>query len=138
MEPRLSLVTLGVSDLARSAKFYGEVLGFPRLSSPPTIAFFQLGPLWLALYPRQDLAADVSVSATGRGFRGFTLSHNVRSEGEVDTLLREVAAGGAKIVKPAQRADWGGYSGYFADPDGFLWEVAFNPHFPIAGTSRRQ
>ena len=132
MEPRLSLVTLGVFDLARSAKFYEEVLKFPRLSSPPTIAFFQLGPTWLALYPRQDLAADAGVSATGHGFPGFTLSHNVRSEGEVETLLQEIAASGAKIVKPAQRADWGGYSGYFSDPDGFLWEVAFNPQFPIA------
>jgi uncharacterized glyoxalase superfamily protein PhnB len=77
-------------------------------------------------------AADAGVAATGRGFPGFTLSHNVRSEAEVDTLLQEVAAGGATIVKPARAADWGGYSGYFADPDGFLWEVAFNPHFPIA------
>ena len=136
MEPRLSLVTLGVADLARSTKFYEEVLRLPRLHSPPTIACFQLGPTWLALYSRQDLAADAGVSAAGGGFPGFTLSHNLRSEAEVERLLHEVAAGGAKIVKPAQHADWGGYSGYFADPDGFLWEVAFNPDFPVADPSR--
>ena len=130
MEPRISLVTLGVMDLARATRFYAEVLRLPRLPSPASIAFFELGRTWLALYPRHLLAADAGVPPDGTGFRGFALAHNVRSEAEVDRLLEEVAASGGRIVKTAQRADWGGYSGYFTDPDGFLWEVAWNPHFP--------
>lgn len=130
MQPRLSLVTLGVADLARATRFYEEVLGLPRLPSPPTVAFFELGRTWLSLYPRELLAEDAGVPAEGAGFRGFSLAHNVGTETEVDALLRHVAAGGGRIVKPAQRTDWGGYSGYFADPDGFLWEVAWNPDFP--------
>ena len=130
MEARLSFVTLGVTNLARATRFYEVVLGLPRLESPPSIAFFELGKTWLALYPRDQLAADATVSSEGSGFRGFTLSHNVGSPQEVDQILAEVAAGGGRIVKPAQQADWGGYSGYFADPDGVLWEVAWNEHFP--------
>jgi uncharacterized protein len=123
-------VTLGVEDLARATRFYEEVLELPRLPSPPEIAFFELGRTWLSLYPRTALAADAGVPAAGTGFRSFTLAHNVGSETEVDHLLRHVAERGGRVVKPGQRADWGGYSGYFADPDGFLWEVAWNPHFP--------
>ncbi len=130
MEPRLSFVTLGVTDLERATLFYEKGLGLARLESPPTVAFFELGRTWLALYPRHLLAADAGVSAGGSGFPGFTLAHNVRSKGDADRLLQEVVAAGGRIVKPAQRADWGGYSGYFADPDGFLWEVAWNPRFP--------
>ena len=94
------------------------------------VAFFELGRTWLALYPRPLLAADAGVPDDGTGFARFTLAHNVRTPEEVDALLAAVAAGGARIVKPAQPADWGGRTGYFADPDGFLWEVAWNPHFP--------
>lgn len=130
MEPRISFVTLGVRDLERSTRFYADVLRLPQLKSPPTISFFELGRTWLALYPRDLLAADAGVPADGSGFPGFALAHNVRSEAEVDQLLAEVAAAGGRVVKPAQQADWGGYSGYFADPDGFLWEVAWNAHFP--------
>jgi catechol 2,3-dioxygenase-like lactoylglutathione lyase family enzyme len=130
MEARLSLVTLGVADLQRATHFYQEVLQLPRLPSPPSIAFFELGKTWLALYPRDLLAADAGVSSSGAGFVGFTLAHNVHCEAAVDQLLAHVASAGGRIVKPAQKADWGGYSGYFADPDGFLWEVAWNPHFP--------
>lgn len=130
MEPRISFVTLGVRDLDRATRFYCEVLRLPRLPSPPSIAFYELGPTWLALYPRDLLAADAGVPPDGTGFPGFTLAHNVRSAADVDRLLEEVAAGGGRIVMPGQRADCGGYSGYFADPDGFLWEVAWNPHFP--------
>ena len=130
MEPRLSLVTLGVADLERSVRFYEQVLKLPRLSTPPSVAFFELGKTWLSLYPRDLLAADAGVPAAGSGFPGFSLAHNLRSEAEVDRLLAEVAAGGGRIVKPASRADWGGYSGYFSDPDGYLWEVAWNPQFP--------
>ena len=132
MEPRISFVTLGVRDLERAARFYTEVLRLPRRPSPPEIAFFDMGATRLALYGRDLLAADAGVSPEGGGFPGFTLAHNVRSPAEVDALLAEVAAGGGRLVKPAHEADWGGYSGYFADPDGFLWEVAWNPHFPLA------
>ncbi|MBV9851566.1 MAG: VOC family protein [Armatimonadetes bacterium] len=130
MEPRISFVTLGVGDLERSTHFYREVLGLPQLPSPSVVRFFEMGQIWLALYPRDLLAADAGVPATGSGFSGFTLAHNVRSEAEVDGLLERVTAGGGQIIKPGRRADWGGYSGYFADPDGFLWEVAWNPRFP--------
>jgi catechol 2,3-dioxygenase-like lactoylglutathione lyase family enzyme len=130
MEPRISFVTLGVSDLKRATRFYQEGLGLPRLESPPGISFFDLGKTWLALYPRDLLAANAGAPAAGSGFSGFTLAHNVRSEAEVDKLLEEVTAVGGRMVKRGQPADWGGYSGYFADPDGFLWEVAWNPYFP--------
>lgn len=130
MEPRLSFVTLGVSDLPRSIRFYTEVLGLTRLGEHTEVAFFELGRTWLALYPRHLLAADAGVNPEGGGFAGFTLAHNVATPEAVDALLAEVAARGAIVVKPAQQADWGGRTGYFADPDGFLWEVAWNPHFP--------
>jgi catechol 2,3-dioxygenase-like lactoylglutathione lyase family enzyme len=130
MEPRISFVTLGVADLERAIRFYEDVLGLTRRKTPPEVAFFEMGKTWLALYPRHLLAADAGVPAGGSGFAGFALAHNVRDEEGVDALLAEVAARGGRIVKPAQRADWGGRTGYFADPDGFLWEVAWNPHFP--------
>lgn len=130
MEPRISFVTLGVGDLERSTRFYRDVLQLPQLPSPPEISFFEMDRTWLSLYPRDLLAADAGVSAEGGGFPGFTLAHNVRTEEGVGELLAEVAAAGGRIVKPAQRADWGGSTGYFADPDGFLWEVAWNPRFP--------
>ncbi|MCE5180268.1 MAG: VOC family protein [Betaproteobacteria bacterium] len=130
MEPRISLITLGVSDLDRATRFYEECLGLPRLETPPTVTFFELGKTWLALWSRESLAADAGLSAEGSGFPGFALAHNVRSPAEVDALLVRVAAYGAKVTKPGQPTDWGGYSGYFTDPDGFLWEVAHNPSFP--------
>ena len=130
MEPRLSLITLGVSDLERATRFYEECLGLPRLETPPSVTFFELGKTWLALWPWESLAADAGLSAEGAGFRGFALAHNVRSPAEVDDLLARVAAYGAKVTKPGQATDWGGYSGYFTDLDGFLWEIAHNPTFP--------
>jgi catechol 2,3-dioxygenase-like lactoylglutathione lyase family enzyme len=130
MEPRISFVTLGVSDLARATAFYRDVLRLPQKPTPPSVSFFEMGRTWLALYPRDLLAADAGVAADGSGFRGFTLAHNVALQPEVDALLAEVAARGGRIVKAGHPADWGGYSGYFADPDGFLWEVAWNPQFP--------
>lgn len=132
MEPRISFVTLGVADLERATRFYEEVLGLPRLDTPPGVVFFGMGKTWLALYPRELLAEDAGVPAEGSGFAGFTLAHNVRAEEGVDALLAEVEARGGRVVKPAQAADWGGRTGYFADPDGFLWEVAWNPKFPHA------
>jgi len=130
MEPRISFVTLGVRDFERAKRFYREVLGLAPVSEHPEVVFFELGRTWLALYPRHLLAADAGVPDDGGGFAGFTLAHNVRSPEDVDALLRQVEAGGARIVKRGQKAEWGGYTGYFADPDGFLWEVAWNPHFP--------
>ena len=130
MEPRISLITLGVADLERASRFYQDCLGLLRLETPPSVAFFELGKTWLALWPRECLAEDAGVSPEGGGFRGFALAHNVRSPGEVDALLRRVAEHGATVLKPGHFTDWGGYSGYFSDPDGFLWEVAHNPAFP--------
>jgi catechol 2,3-dioxygenase-like lactoylglutathione lyase family enzyme len=127
MKPRISMITLGVSDLARSIEFYEQGLGLPRMQSPPEVAFFTLNGTWLGLYGREALAEDAQVSADGSGFRGVALAHNLASEAEVDKLYEEVLAVGATPVKQPQKVFWGGYSGYFADPDGHLWEVAHNP-----------
>lgn len=129
MNPRISMITLGVKDLARAVSFYEQGLGLPRMASPPEVAFFTLNGTWLALFGRESLAEDAGVSATGSGFSGFSLAHNVASEAEVDVLIQQAVSAGATLVKPAQTVFWGGYSGYFADPDGYLWEVAHNPHF---------
>ncbi len=131
MEPRISIITLGVEDLERSVRFYRDGLGLPRRDGPSGIAFFTTSGTWLALFPRESLAKDAEVAPEGSGFRGFSLAHNVRTKEEVDALLERATAAGARLVKPAQTASWGGYSGYFSDPDGFLWEVAWNPDFPI-------
>lgn len=130
MEPRISLITLGVADLERATRFYEECLGLPRLATPPSITFFELGKTWLALWSWESLAADAGLSPEGSGFRGFALAHNVHSPAEVDALLARVAAYGATVTKSGQPTGWGGYSGYFTDPDGFVWEVAHNPSFP--------
>ena len=132
MEPRISLITLGVGDLDRSVYFYRDGLGLPLWGSYELgIAFFTLQGTWLALYPREALAGDANVPAEGGGFSGVTLAHNVASRERVDAVLTEAEAAGARIVKPAWEAFWGGYSGYFADPDGHLWEVAWNPYLPL-------
>ena len=132
-EPRVSLITLGVEDLERARAFYETGLGWRASSaSQGDIVFFPLGGLALALYPRSLLAADAGVPEAGQGFRAITLAHNVRSPNEVDLLLARAAAAGGRIARPARNADWGGRSGYFADPDGHLWEVAWNPHFTLA------
>ena len=132
MEPRISIVTLGVTDLPRSVEFYRDGLGLPLFDeNTESIAFFQNRGTWLALYPREALAADIGIATEGRGFSGVTLAHNVRTREEVDTLLGVAVAAGATLVKPAEETFWGGYSGYFADPEGYLWEIAWNPHFWI-------
>ena len=131
MNPRISMITLGVRDLAAAVRFYEEGLGFPRMDSPPDVAFFTLDGTWLGLYGREALAADARVSPEGSGFESFALAHNVGSEAEVDEVIRQALGAGAALVKEPEKVFWGGYSGYFKDPDGHLWEVAHNPHFWI-------
>ncbi len=131
MKPRISMITLGVRDLEASIEFYENGLGFPRMESPPSVAFFTLNGTWLGLYGREALAEDAQISAEGSGFSGFTLAHNVGSEQEVDEVIQQSVAAGATLVKQPQKVFWGGYSGYFKDPDGYLWEVAHNPLFRV-------
>ncbi len=130
MDQRLSVVTLGVADLERSRRFY-ETLGWERGNSEDEIVFFQMNGSILALFPREHLAADAQVPSEGDGFRGVTLAYCARSKEEVDAVMKEAEEAGADIVKTAQMVFWGGYSGYFADPDDHLWEVAWNPHWTI-------
>ena len=127
MKPRISMITLGVDDLQKSVEFYRDGLGFPQLESPPSVAFFTLNGTWLGLYPRDELAKDANVSGAGSGFNSFALAHNVHSDAEVDEVLGHAVKAGATLVKPGQKVFWGGYSGYFSDPDDHLWEVAHNP-----------
>ncbi|MYM64075.1 VOC family protein [Pseudomaricurvus sp. HS19] len=127
MKPRISMITLGVEDMQRAIEFYETGLGFPRMESPPSVAFFTLNGTWLGLYGREALAQDAHVPAAGEGFPGVALAHNVSSEREVDEVIRQAAEAGAEVVKQPQPVFWGGYSGYFKDPDGHLWEVAHNP-----------
>jgi len=129
MKPHISMITLGVRDLATSIRFYEQGLGFPRRESPPEVAFFTLNGTWLGLYGRESLAEDAGISAQGSGFESFTLAHNVHSEAEVDEVIRLAEQAGATIRKRPEKVFWGGYSGYFQDPDGHLWEVAYNPLF---------
>jgi catechol 2,3-dioxygenase-like lactoylglutathione lyase family enzyme len=119
------MISLGVSDLERSIEFYETGLGFVRAPfDSETIAFFDMGGTQLALYPRGLLAEDAGVSSAGTGFAGFTLAQNLDSSAEVDAALARAVEAGGTLVKPGQPVFWGGYSGYFADPDGHLWEIA--------------
>jgi len=127
VKPRMSMITLGVDDLERSVKFYRDGLGFPQLESSPGVAFFTLNGTWLGLYGRAELAEDATVPAAGEGFNSFSIAHNLASEEEVNEAMDEAIAAGATLVKPPQKVFWGGYSGYFKDPDGHLWELAHNP-----------
>lgn len=129
MKPRISMITLGVRDLNAAVQFYERGLGLSRMDSPPDVAFFPLNGTWLGLYLRSALAEDATVSPEGSGFEGFALAHNVSSEEEVDEVMKQAEAAGAIRVKAPRKVFWGGYSGYFKDPDGHLWEVAHNPHF---------
>jgi uncharacterized protein len=131
MEQRLSLVTLGVADLDRSRRFY-EALGWHGSGDQADVVFFQAAGIVLALWSRASLAADARVTAEGSGFAGIALAYNARTREEVDAVLAEAKAAGGEITKPAEAVFWGGYAGYFADPDGHLWEVAWNPHWTIA------
>ena len=136
-EPRVSLITLGVADVARARAFYEKGLGWRASpASQEEVAFFQLGGLALALFSRSALGEDAGVPAAGGGFAGVALAHNVREPEDVDRLLRQAEAAGARITRRAEAKPWGGRAGYFADPDGHLWEIAWNPHFALAPDGR--
>ncbi len=129
MKPRINMITLGVKDIEKAIQFYANGLGFPRMPYEGGAAFFTLNGSWLSLYPWNALAEDATVNVSGSGFRGITLAHVVSTKEEVRAVLNQAVKFGGKLIKPAQNVFWGGYSGYFADPDGHLWEVAWNPHF---------
>jgi uncharacterized protein len=138
MEPRITLITLGVDDLERSLAFYRDGLGLPTKGIVGTefehgaVAFFDLQPgIQLALWPRVDLAHDAGVTRGPRSATELSLGHNVKSPAEVDAVMEQATRAGAHIVKPAQRTFWGGHAGYFQDPDGHLWEVAWNPAISV-------
>ncbi|MFP4549887.1 MAG: VOC family protein [Spirochaetales bacterium] len=127
MQSRMSMITLGVRDLARATSFYAQGLGLLVHSAQKNMTVFDLNGTWLSLYPWDDLAKDAGVSAGGKGFRGVTIAHNVSSPEQVDAIVAKAKAAGATVVKKPSDASWGGYHGYFADPEGHLWEVAHNP-----------
>ena len=131
MNQHLHLITLGVRDFEASKKFYTETLGW-KISRPQEgVAFFQAGGVVLSIYPRELLAEDALISPEGNGFGGFTLAYNAQSEAEVDEIIADLKSKGVKIIKEPQKAFWGGYSSYFADPDDYRWEAAYNPFFPF-------
>jgi len=135
MESRISIITLGVADLARSVRFYRDGLGFPtKFKEGEGIAFFSNGGTRLALYPLDRLADDIApgMPHSRSGFTGITLAHNVRTRAEVAEVLALAEKSGGQVVKSAQDVFWGGHSGYFADPDGYYWEVAWGPMFEFA------
>lgn len=129
MKPKISTICLGVRDVRRSIAFYRDGLGFEphNYTDGDDHVMLRLEGAWLSLYPHDLLAEDATVSPEGSGFPGFTLAHNVKSPEEADEVFAHAIRCGAKAVKPPQKVFWGGYSGYFADPDGFLWEVCHNP-----------
>lgn len=132
MEQRLSLVTLGVADLSRSVTFY-EGLGWKRsMRAAEGVAFFQLGGIGLSLYPLPDLAADAGLDEVSLPrWRGIALAHNVRTRAEVDEIVDAINCLGGLVIRVPEDKPWGGYSAYFGDPDGHLWELAWNPSFPL-------
>ena len=132
MRPTISFITLGVADLARSRAFYAALGWQESSASQPAIAFYAAGSVIFALFERGALAEDAGVVAAGTGFPGFTLAHNVASREAVVATIDAALAAGARRARPPEEASWGGFRGYFADPDGFLWEVCWNPHFPLA------
>jgi uncharacterized protein len=138
MEPRVTLVTLGVDDLPRAVAFYRDVVGWePASVVDDDVAFFDLDGFILALWQNTSLAADLGARDRSRGgFEGVALAYNARSHDEVDAIFTSLNERGARIVKPPVETDWGGYSGYFADPDGHHWEVAWNPFWPIRDDGR--
>jgi predicted lactoylglutathione lyase len=134
---RITLVTLGVADVARADAFYRS-LGFERSSASVDgeVSFFRAGGAVLALFGREDLAADASVSAAGSGFRATSVAMNLSSRAEVDETFDRWVAAGAEPTAPPRATDWGGYTSYVTDPDGHLWELAHNPGFPLTADGR--
>jgi len=130
VEQRISVVTLGVEDVARSRAFYTALGWEPALEPDGRVIFFQAGGMVVALWARADMESETGVTGGRRG--GLMLAHNTRSDAEVDAALEEAAAAGGTVVTPARRMEWGGWSGSFADPDGHLWEVAHNSHWTVA------
>lgn len=126
-QPRISMITLGVDDMERAVAFYRDGLGFPKIDSSPSVAFFDLNGSWLGLFGRQALAEDGGVPAEGSGFGGTALAYNVSAPEDVDALYSHALSVGATGTKAPQKAFWGGYHAYFSDPDGHLWEIAYNP-----------
>jgi catechol 2,3-dioxygenase-like lactoylglutathione lyase family enzyme len=136
MQPRITLITLGVADVARARTFY-EGLGFKAgRASEASVTFLDAGGVVLALFGRGDLAEDARVPDTPTGFPAVSLAHNARSEGAVDKIMQTALAAGARLTKAAQKTPWGGYAGYFADLDGHLWEIAHNPYFSLDADGR--
>ena len=132
MEQRLTAVTLGVADLQRARRFYEKGLGWSAsLTGGEDVVFFQANGLVIALWGRANLAKDANLIDDGGGFSGIALAHNARSREQVDAVLAKAGQAGARILKPGQETFWGGYAGYFADPDGHMWEVAWNPFWPL-------
>ncbi len=136
MDQRISLITLGVAHLERSRAFYEDGLGFSKDNDEDGIAFYQLPGMILALWTRAGLAEDARVEDTGATFSGITLAQNVGSRDEVDTVIEQARAAGATVLKPAEPTEWGGYSGYVADPDGHPWEIAHNPFWTVHADGR--
>jgi len=131
MKPRISLITLGVSDLARARRFYEEGLGLEKLAEGDEgVAFYDMGGTWLALWPRQELAKDAGVELEGSSYPAISIAHNLTTREAVDRLVDQAVAAGAELVKKPQDTFYGGYAGYFADTEGFLWEIAWNPFIP--------
>lgn len=130
MEQRVSLITFGVGDLDRARQFYEQGLGWAPTQAPDGVVFYQLPGIALALFGRDELAQDAQHPIDGR-FSGITIAINQRTEADVDAVLDQAATAGATILKPAEKTPWGGYSGYFADLDGHVWEVALNPAWTI-------
>lgn len=137
MEARITIITLGVKDLLSSTDFYVSKFGWTKTAdSNENITFLKLEGMLLALYPREELAADATVASDGQGFSGVTLAYNTRTEVEVDEIITRLEQAGVDIVKRPQKASWGGYSSYVADCDGYLWEIAYNPYLQLDDKGR--
>jgi len=127
MQPHISVITLAVADIERATRFYRDGLGLPMRDDKPPVVYFQLRGTWLALFPREALASYAGVSPAAQGFAGITLSCNVASREEVDQTVSAAAKAGATVVNPPHEVGWGGYTGWFSDPDEHLWEIVWNP-----------
>lgn len=132
MDQRLSIITIGVKNLKESINFYENILEWQKMNwESDNIAFFKLNGIILSLFPAEDLAKDANVKNDGKGFKRFSLAYNARSEKEVDEIMHNLKRKKVNIVKQPEKVFWGGYSGYFSDPDGNLWEVAYNPFIDL-------